>query len=230
MIVLTIMNSKSNGYSVSLAQFRKKTTWLGENEQHHRCRRHLRVMSRSEMIHRTGDSGWNDELRNRIRQVEAHHVAMPPSALSPQESITHILDALRHNDHPLADTGASMLLKMSTDRFKLQLRWMVGTASASALSGVFRNPSSQFHLLMCDYEHSFPSDAYFIDEDRVFLEVQLDSCTAAGQAWSGMLAKLGWELKRAPDGRWLTDFVIWHDFRDEFRPGIGQEEWPRICG
>jgi hypothetical protein len=29
---------------------------------------------------------------------------------------------------------------------------------------------------------------------------------------------------------WLLDGIDWQDFRDEFRPGIGREEWERICG
>ena len=29
---------------------------------------------------------------------------------------------------------------------------------------------------------------------------------------------------------WLLDDLQWQDFRDEFRPGIGREEWTRICG
>ena len=29
---------------------------------------------------------------------------------------------------------------------------------------------------------------------------------------------------------WLLDGLDWQDFREEFRPGIGREEWERICG
>lgn len=29
---------------------------------------------------------------------------------------------------------------------------------------------------------------------------------------------------------WFLDGIDWQDFRDEFRPGIGREEWERICG
>ena len=29
---------------------------------------------------------------------------------------------------------------------------------------------------------------------------------------------------------WLLDGVDWQDFREDFRPGIGREEWERICG
>jgi len=31
-------------------------------------------------------------------------------------------------------------------------------------------------------------------------------------------------------GAWLLDWLDWQDFRDEFRPGFGREEWMRICG
>ena len=44
------------------------------------------------------------------------------------------------------------------------------------------------------------------------------------------LAKLGWSLVRDGGGCWVTDDISWHDFRDSYRPGLGQEEWPRICG
>ena len=32
------------------------------------------------------------------------------------------------------------------------------------------------------------------------------------------------------DGSWLVDGIDWQDFRDRYRPGIGREEWMRICG
>ena len=43
-------------------------------------------------------------------------------------------------------------------------------------------------------------------------------------------SQVGRALVRDRGGCWVTDQVTWHDFRDSFRPGIGQEEWPRICG
>lgn len=45
-----------------------------------------------------------------------------------------------------------------------------------------------------------------------------------------VLAKLGWELAKDELGCWRTERIDWHDFRDQFRPGWQQEEWPRICG
>jgi hypothetical protein len=129
-----------------------------------------------------------------------------------------------------------VLLRLASDRFKLQLRWLVGSSQkAGVLSSVFRNPDSQFHLLMCSYDHHFPLDTYHIDDNRVFVDVQFDAPEGGGgdgkgRKWQGMLAKLGFEMVRREDGVWLFDSIIWHDFRDGFRPGIGQEEWPRICG
>ena len=34
---------------------------------------------------------------------------------------------------------------------------------------------TQFHLLLCNYDHHFPSDIYYIDENRAFVDVQLDA-------------------------------------------------------
>lgn len=46
-----------------------------------------------------------------------------------------------------------------------------------------------------------------------------------------LLVKLGWSLvRREEDGAWIMDGLDWQDFREEFRPGIGREEWVRICG
>jgi hypothetical protein len=54
-----------------------------------------------------------------------------------------------------------------------------------------------------------------------------------------LLVVVGWSLqqerlwKEDDDGSmvvWLLDNIDWQDFRDEYRPGIGREEWERICG
>ena len=108
---------------------------------------------------------------------------------------------------------------------------MIGTSHSPAVfSSSLRKKDSQFNLLLCPYQYSFPSDTYYIDGSRAFQEVQFDSRPDAASGAAALLAKLGWELVRGPDGCWRTDAVSWHDFRDEFRPGVGQDEWPRICG
>ena len=94
----------------------------------------------------------------------------------------------------------------------------------------------------------YASDEPFcLDESSAFEELELRAAAPAAPARRappargaprgehagehGCLVKLGWELsRREADGCWVTRAWHWHDFRDEFRPGLGQEEWPRICG
>ena len=58
-------------------------------------------------------------------------------------------------------------------------------------------------------------------------EVSLEEPDGSGE----LLAKLGWSLvRRRSDGCWVTDALSWHDFREGFRPGIGEEEWDRSFG
>mmetsp|Transcript_38733 Transcript_38733/g.71307 ORF Transcript_38733/g.71307 Transcript_38733/m.71307 type:complete len:299 (+) Transcript_38733:36-932(+) len=46
-----------------------------------------------------------------------------------------------------------------------------------------------------------------------------------------LLVVLGWSMEqRDSDGSWLIDGIDWQDFREKYRPGIGREEWERICG
>jgi hypothetical protein len=40
-----------------------------------------------------------------------------------------------------------------------------------------------------------------------------------------------WTTHPPPSGKtWWIDHIDWQDFRDGFRPGVGREEWVRICG
>jgi len=161
---------------------------------------------------------------------------LPGVESTPEQVINQTLRLLRQNDEPYINHGVQVLLRLASDRFKLQLRWLLGSSrQPRVLSSLFSNHDSQFHLLFCQYDHSFPLDTFHVDDDRVFVEVQFDAPEGGcgdqtGRQWSGMLAKLGFEMIRGEDGAWLFDSIIWHDFRDGFRPGIGQEEWPRICG
>eukprot|EP00961_Rhodomonas_salina_P190476 2569920-Rhodomonas_salina.2 len=177
-----------------------------------------------------------DLLRKRMSKVKEDSIAIPGPELTPEEVITQTLKSLQNIDDPYFDAGVEVLLRLASDRFKLQLRWLVGSSQKpGVLSSVFRNENTQFHLLLCAHEHHFPFDTYHIDDHRVFVDCQIDapqsgSGDAKGRKWTGMMAKLGFEMIRDDGGVWLFDSIIWHDFRDGFRPGIGQEEWPRICG
>mmetsp|Transcript_20451 Transcript_20451/g.47979 ORF Transcript_20451/g.47979 Transcript_20451/m.47979 type:complete len:239 (-) Transcript_20451:93-809(-) len=106
---------------------------------------------------------------------------------------------------------------------------------------------------------NFPSDpVIFEDEDHngdlvVNGIITVDHCWIESRLRSPqddqLLAVVGWSLKRRriqipQHGQhmngvhidenelscWLLDGIDWQDFRDQFRPGIGREEWERICG
>ena len=62
-------------------------------------------------------------------------------------------------------------------------------------------------------------------DGKCWLEAQLRD-PASGR----LLVILGWSLVQNDRREWLIDRIDWQDFRDEFRPGIGREEWMRICG
>ena len=81
--------------------------------------------------------------------------------------------------------------------------------------------NGQYALLREDYTADLDDDVLVLD-DEAFLRVRLEDASDAH-------VTLGWELERRR-GVWLTSRWYWHDFRPEFHPGIGQEEWTRICG
>ncbi len=109
----------------------------------------------------------------------------------------------------------------------------------SALSAAMSRPNNQYQILCPDYDNKnddnytqenyhlyFPNDVFEYDEGKVWVESQLRH-PKTGK----LLAILAWSLvQRESDNAWLIDWLDWQDFRDEFRPGIGREEWPRICG
>ena len=78
-----------------------------------------------------------------------------------------------------------------------------------------------------------------LDDDSAWQEVCLEGISGGQESSSRstqhgegeLLAKLGWSLvRRRRDGCWVTDALSWHDFRMEFRPGIGEVEWDRSFG
>jgi len=75
------------------------------------------------------------------------------------------------------------------------------------------------------YSLHFPGDVLDYLDGKCWLEAQLRD-PKTGKLW----AMLGWSLIQNDQKAWLIDCIDWQDFRDEFRPGIGREEWMRICG
>lgn len=144
----------------------------------------------------------------------------------------------------LPDSGFRTLIRSSTNGWKTALRKSVGAPNeateeqlVSALSSAMSRPNNQYQILVCsdnemdndgnkNYRLYFPGDVFEYDEGKAWVESQLRH-PKTGK----LLAILAWSLiQRESDGSWLIDWLDWQDFRDEFRPGIGREEWSRICG
>lgn len=84
----------------------------------------------------------------------------------------------------------------------------------------------QHHPLQNDlpYVLEFPFEPLDYDDGTAWLE-----CQMRDKRTNQLLVITGWTLQRRDDGAWLVDAVTWHDLRDEFRPGVGQTEWMRVC-
>ena len=100
------------------------------------------------------------------------------------------------------------------------------------------------------YRITFPSDAVDFNDGTCWIECRLLDPTSGA-----LMVVMGWQLKRQiannldvysrmeesnnsnvenddeiNNGVWFIDGLDWQDFRDMYRPGIGREEWMRICG
>jgi hypothetical protein len=152
--------------------------------------------------------------------------------------------------HISHDSGSFVLLRSSTFEWFDVIRRFVGVAPldtlddsdikdegeyfatvASALASALGRDDNQFNILLGrppapKYVASFPTDPVEQDDITSWVECRLRDADT-----DELLVVSGWDLKkRAEDGAWLIDGLDWQDFRDGFRPGIGREEWERICG
>mmetsp|Transcript_26898 Transcript_26898/g.38601 ORF Transcript_26898/g.38601 Transcript_26898/m.38601 type:complete len:241 (-) Transcript_26898:744-1466(-) len=208
---------------------------LGKILSHHQTATYRLVLSAS-----LNENDDDDALllQQRIQQVREkalrEQVGQPPNPnLTPVEFVTRVLDALKNNmDDPLPDFGCIVLLRSSTPSWKREILKSIGAPTwaneaqvAAALNNALTRPRNQFHLLVEDYALQFPSDVVE-DGDDSWVECRLRHVDTGA-----LLAVTGWNLKkRKQDGSWLIDNLDWQDFRDEYRPGIGREEWIRVFG
>jgi len=180
----------------------------------------------------------NDRLQIwRIKLLE-EEISRPPNPdLSPVMFVVALLDGLWKNSDPLPDFGFRQLIRSSTPTWKASLYRSVGAPLstdvdlvASALGEAMGRPNNQYAILLGDggrgYAYDFPSDALDYVDGTCWIE-----CRLRDPEDNKLLCATGWQLaQRSCDGAWLVDGIDWQDFRDEFRPGIGREEWMRICG
>ena len=157
---------------------------------------------------RASDDGVDAEFAALLR--ETPRGLAPSDAFEPADVVALTLEALRR------PSGVSSLERLAAADFR-----PAGCATLDALFSSAKD--SQYALLFDDYAYDVDDDALVLGDDA-FVNVRLES--AAGE----LLVRLGWELRRGDDGVWRTSRWLWHDFRPDFHPGVGQEEWTRICG
>jgi len=97
------------------------------------------------------------------------------------------------------------------------------------LGASIERPGNQFTILVgggegIRYVIDFPQETLDYYDGSAWLE-----CRLRDDRTDALLAVLGWPMRRREgDGAWLIDGIAWQDFRDDYRPGIGREEWERI--
>lgn len=186
------------------------------------------------------DASENRILQSRlfdlkVQAMEEEFRRPPNPNLSAKTFVAEIINSLQNNGDPLPDSGFRTLLRSSTAGWKQQLYRSVGAPRAanqevvaSALGEAMAREKNQFAILVdsdASYEVSFPTDTLDYGDGTAWIECRLRK--EDGE----LLVVTGWQLeRRAMDGSWMVDQIDWQDFRDEFRPGIGREEWMRICG
>lgn len=158
----------------------------------------------------------------------------PPNPfLGPVELVSCLLEELRHPTSQFS--GVTALLETSTESWRDMLRRSVGAPQdatniqlAPSLEAALGRPNNQFAILMgiedCNYQPTFPTDPLDYG-DTCWVE-----CRLRGALDDELLVAMGFSLEKRTDGVWIVSAIDWQDFRDPYRPGIGREEWERICG
>ena len=170
--------------------------------------------------------------------LESQQTRPPNPELGPINFVAAVLNALLYPDDPLPDSGFRVLIRSSTEGWLDLIRNSVGApryadedSIVRALRTAIQRPRNHFGILVGaedteKFDITFPSDVVDFEDGACWLECQL-----RGRHKNELLVVVGWQLKRRKsDGAWLIDNIDWQDFRDGYRPGIGREEWIRICG
>ena len=169
------------------------------------------------------------------RRILSQQWKRPPNPLlESQDVVLCLLEELRQPSSRYS--GVIALLETSTDTWRNVLRQSVAAPNdatneqiAPSLEAALARPNNQFAILLgiedVNYRITFPTDPLDYG-DTCWVECRLRSASK-----DELLVAMGWSLeKRAIDGAWMVATLDWQDFRDAYRPGIGREEWERICG
>ena len=167
------------------------------------------------------------------KNIHGKWLRPPNPLLGPADVVSRLLDELRNSRK---FSGATSLLETSTETWRDMLRRSVGAPRgttiallAPSLESALARPNNQFAILMGvedeNYVATFPTDPLEFD-DTCWVECRLRSGDT-----DELLVAMGWSFEKRPgDGSWVISSLDWQDFRKNYRPGIGREEWERICG
>jgi hypothetical protein len=204
--------------------------------------------SRSNYSRVDDDSALLQQRLNKMRaELYSEMIRLPPNPnLSPEEFITVLLQQLHRPCMP--QSGVRALIRSSSKAWRSKLRESIGVPRnkdideetfVNALFSAISRPNNQYEILVQDsgddsgdatYALHFPGDVVDYQDGKCWVEAQLRCPTTANDDDGRLLVILGWSLILDENGAWCVDGLDWQDFRDEFRPGIGREEWMRICG
>lgn len=152
--------------------------------------------------------------KSKHQDVDAEFRELMSSGLTPTDAFTPV-DVVALTLRALKTGDERFLHRFSMPDF--------APAGVKRRGSTFEGLSNgQYAILRKAYDADIDDDVLELDADA-YLRIRLDDSNAQ------TLVSLGWELERRR-GVWLTSRWYWHDFRPEFHPGIGEEEWTRICG
>ena len=181
------------------------------------------------------------ELRLQILEED---LLRPPNAkLSPKDFVNSLLEGIFYNEDPRPDAGFMLLLRCSTDKWASSVLKSIGAPEdanlemvASALGAAIARPHNQYAILVGGDEEGLESTIDENGERNFYVNFPGDTLDFLdGTAWvnvefrdkadNSLLVLTGWQLCQRADGAWLVDQIDWQDYREEYRPGIGREDW-----
>jgi len=176
----------------------------------------------------------------RLKILEDDLLRPPSAKLAPKDFVCSLLEGIFYNEDPRPDAGFMLLLRCSTDQWADKVLQSIGAPQnadldvlAAALGTAIGRPNNQYAILVGGDDDqllnqhgdrtfyvSFPGDTLDFLDGTAWINVELRS-----KADNSLLVLTGWQLSQRPDGAWLVDQIDWQDYREEYWPGIGREEW-----
>ena len=139
------------------------------------------------------------------------------------------------NNNTVDETKIAQSLLSALSNINSQFGILVGVANEKEF--VLDFPTEPVEYEETDYEESDDDDQNASNDSSsscCWLE-----CRVRDKFTDELLIVMGWTLvlvqkkqsqSSTSTSKWYIDSLDWQDFRDDFRPGIGREEWERICG